>query len=273
MASVRRTVLRGNRRRDGSVPRSSHPAGGIVGGRVAVVPNLRALAGVAAVPTETIRVVLADDQELVRAGLRMVLENQPDIDVVGEAPTGEMAIELVQRLQPDVVMMDVRMPGIGGIAATEAITRAAGNRSRVLMVSSYDHDEVVYSSIRAGACGFVAKSVNTAELIAAVRVVAADGGHLTPDITRRVLRHLADQPVATDPTEGPLRDLSEREVEVFRLVGLGLTNDEICELLVISEATVKSHVSAILRKLGLRDRVKAVVMAFEVGLIHPGDQP
>lgn len=217
--------------------------------------------------------VLADDQELVRAGLRMVLENQSDMEVVGEAATGEVAIELVRRLQPDVVMMDVRMPGMGGIAATEAIAAAAGNRTKVLMVSSYDHDEVVYSSIRAGASGFVAKSVNTAELITAVRVVAADGGHLTPDITRRVLTRIADQPVQVDPMQGALRDLSEREVEVLRLVGLGLTNDEICEHLVISEATVKSHVSAILRKLGLRDRVKAVVLAFEVGLIHPGDRP
>lgn len=244
-----------------------------MGDRVPPVPNLRALAGVAAAPHPKVRVVLADDQELVRAGLRMVLENQPDIEVVGEVPTGEMAVELVQQLEPDVVLMDVRMPGIGGIEATERITRTPGNRSKVLMVSSYDHDEVVYSSIRAGAAGFLAKSVNTAELINAVRVVAADGGHLTPDITRRVLTHIAAQPVATDPTEGPLRELSEREVEVLRLVGLGLSNDEICERLVIGEPTVKSHVSNILRKLGLRDRVKAVVMAFEVGLIHPGDTP
>ena len=219
-----------------------------------------------------IRVALADDQELVRAGLRMMLEREPDIEIVGEAETGEAAVELVKAELPDVILMDIRMPGCGGIAATERIT-ALDVSTRVLMVSTYDHDEVVYSSIRAGAAGFVAKSMHTGHLIDAVRTVADGGGSLTPAITRRVLSYLADLALATDPVDGPLRELSEREVDVLRLIGLGLNNQEIAEQLTIGEPTVKSHVSSILRKLHLRDRVKAAIAAYEYGLIRPGDRP
>lgn len=220
-----------------------------------------------------IRVVLVDDQELVRAGLRMMLEREPDFEVVGEADSGEQGVAVVRAERPDVVLMDIRMPGCGGIAATEQITALPDCPSRVLMVSTYDHDEVVYSAIRAGAAGFVAKSMDTGHLIDAVRTVANGGGSLTPAITRRVLSYLADLGVATDPMDGPLRELSEREVDVLRLIGLGLNNQEIARQLTIGEPTVKTHVSNILRKLGLRDRVKAAIAAYEFGLIRPGDRP
>lgn len=223
-----------------------------------------------------IRVVLADDQELVRAGLRMMLEREADLTVVGEADSGEQAIELVRSLRPDVVLMDIRMPGCGGIAATERIVELGADDeqpTRVLMVSTYDHDEVVFSSIRAGAAGFVAKSMHTGHLVDAVRTVAAGGGSLTPAITRRVLALVAEQGVATDPMDGPLRELSEREVDVLRLIGFGLNNQEIAQRLTIGEPTVKTHVSNILRKLALRDRVKAAIAAYEYGLIRLGDRP
>lgn len=217
--------------------------------------------------------LLADDQELVRAGLRMMLEHEPDMVVVGEAHSGEQAVDMVRAERPDVVLMDIRMPGCGGIVATERIAALPDCATRVLIVSSYDHDEVVFSAVRAGAAGFVAKSMHTGHLVDAVRSVADGGGSLTPDITRRVLDHVAALGVANDPMDDPLRELTEREVDVLRLIGLGLNNREIAARLTIGEPTVKTHVSNILRKLHLRDRVTAVIASYEYGLLRPGDRP
>ncbi|MFF5112812.1 response regulator [Streptosporangium sp. NPDC000509] len=216
----------------------------------------------------SVRVVLADDQALVRGGFRMILEARADLEVVGEAGDGEEATALVERLRPDVVLMDVRMPGVDGLEATRRIV-ASGSPARVIVLTTYDVDESVFAALRAGASAFLLKDVRPAELVEAVRVVARGDALLAPSVTRRLLDRFVT--VLPDPGATPpdLGSLTGREVEVLRLVALALSNAEIAERLVLTEATVKTHVSSILRKLGLRDRVQAVVLAYDVGLVRP----
>jgi DNA-binding NarL/FixJ family response regulator len=216
----------------------------------------------------TVRVVIADDQTLVRAGFRMILDARDDIEVVGEAEDGDEAVALVDDLTPDVVLMDVRMPGVDGIAATRRIV-ATGNPARIIILTTYDVDEYVFAALRAGASGFMLKDVRPADLAEGVRVVARGDALLAASVTRRLLDrfvHALPDPAAARPDLG---QLSEREVEVLRLVAAALSNAEIAERLIVSEATVKTHVSAVLRKLRLRDRVQAVVYAYDVGLVQP----
>jgi DNA-binding NarL/FixJ family response regulator len=215
-----------------------------------------------------IRVLVTDDQALVRGGFRMILDAQPDIEVVGEASDGREAIALARELTPDVVLMDVRMPVLDGIEATRELTRD-GDRSRVLMLTTFDLDEHVYDAIRAGASGFLLKDVPPAELAHAVRVVAAGETLLAPTITRRLVEEFVRRPPPGRRSE-QLEDLTERELEVLQLVARGLSNGEIAERLVLGETTVKTHVTRILSKLDLRDRVQAVVLAYESGLVTPG---
>jgi DNA-binding NarL/FixJ family response regulator len=217
----------------------------------------------------TIRVLLADDQALVRGGFRMILEARPDLEVVGEAGDGAEAVALTRQLRPDVVLMDVRMPDMDGLEATRRIV-ASGSPARVVVLTTYDVDDSVFAALRAGASGFMLKDVRPAELAEAVRVVARGDALLAPSVTRRLLDRLVG--TLPDPDAAPPHDLGEltdREVEVLRLVALALSNAEIAERLVLTEATVKTHVSAVLRKLGLRDRVQAVVLAYDVGLVKP----
>lgn len=217
----------------------------------------------------SLRVVIADDQALVRGGFRMILDARDDIEVVGEAGDGEDAVALVAALAPDVVLMDVRMPGVGGIEATRRIV-GSGSPARIVIVTTYDLDEYVFSALEAGASGFMLKDVRPSELADAVRVVARGDALLAPSVTRRLLDRFATVlPRAASPTRA-LADLTAREEEVLRLVALALSNAEIAAHLHLTEATVKTHVSSVLRKLGLRDRVQAVVLAYEVGLVRPG---
>ncbi len=217
----------------------------------------------------TIRVVIADDQALVRSGFRMILDARPDLEVVGEASGGAEAIRLVRALQPDVVLMDVRMPGVDGLEATRQII-ASGSPSRVIVLTTYDVDDSVFAALRAGASAFMLKDVRPGELVEGIRVVARGDALLAPSVTRRLLERFADALPAPGPAAIDLGELTEREIEVLRLVALAMSNAEIAQQLVISEATVKTHVSSVLRKLGLRDRVQAVVVAYEVGLVRPG---
>jgi DNA-binding NarL/FixJ family response regulator len=217
----------------------------------------------------SIQVLVADDQSLVRTGFRMILDAEPDIDVVGEAANGEQAVDGVKRLSPHVVLMDVRMPELDGIEATRRI-RAAGSDARVLVLTTFDLDEYVYEALRAGASGFLLKDTPAEQLVDAVRVVAEGNGLLAPSVTRRLIEQVAKLP---PPRVGPPPELSEltpRETEVFELVAKGLTNAEIADRLVVGEATVKTHVARTLSKLGLRDRVQAVVFAYENGLVSAG---
>ncbi|GAA3806242.1 response regulator transcription factor [Sphaerisporangium flaviroseum] len=215
----------------------------------------------------TIRVVLAEDQALVRGGFRMILDARADLEVVGEAADGREAVALVDRLRPDVVLMDVRMPDVDGLEATRRIV-ASGSPARVIILTTYDVDESVFAALRAGASAFLLKDVRPAELVEAIRVVARGDALLAPSVTRRLLDRFAEAlPGAAPPPD--LGRLSEREIEVLRLVALALSNAEIAERLVLTEATVKTHVSSMLRKLGLRDRVQAVVLAYDVGLVRP----
>ncbi len=216
----------------------------------------------------SVRVVLADDQTLVRSGFRMILDVRPDLDVVGEAADGAEAVELVARLAPDVVLMDVRMPTVDGLEATRRIV-ASGSATRVIVLTTYDVDDAIYAALRAGASGFLLKDAPPYELVEAVRVVARGDALLSPSVTRRLLDRVADSLPGPDATPPDLAELTEREAEVLRLVALALSNAEIAERLVLTEATVKTHVSAVLRKLGLRDRVQAVVLAYDVGLVRP----
>jgi DNA-binding NarL/FixJ family response regulator len=214
-----------------------------------------------------IRVLLVDDQALVRSGFRMILEARDDIDVVGEAENGRDAIELAAVTSPDVILMDVRMPELDGVEATRRIL-GAGTGARVLMLTTFDLDEYVVQAIRAGASGFLLKDVRPAELVDAIRVVAAGDALLAPSVTRRLLDRFA-RAVPDDQTPPALDGLTERELEILRLVAQGLSNAEIAERLVVGETTVKTHVSAVLRKLGLRDRVQAVIAAYDAGLVRP----
>jgi DNA-binding NarL/FixJ family response regulator len=211
-------------------------------------------------------VVLADDQELVRSGFRLILEFA-GIEVAGEAGDGREAVELVRRVQPDVVLMDVRMPVMDGIEATRRIG-LAGVRSRVLVLTTFDLDEYVYEALRAGASGFLLKDAGRERLVDAVHTVAAGEALFAPSVLKRLVDHYVARPPAGSAShQGRLSELSEREVEVLRLVGRGLSNAEIAETLVISQATVKTHVRHVLQKLGLRDRVQAVALAYEAGLV------
>jgi DNA-binding NarL/FixJ family response regulator len=215
----------------------------------------------------TVRVLLADDQDLVRAGFRMILETQADIQVVGEAADGVEAIAATRRLQPDVVLMDIRMPNLDGLQATKQIV-AARSGSRVVILTTFDLDEYVYQALTAGASGFLLKNAPPEQLIGAVRVVAAGDALLSPSITRRVIEQFArlPPPGGTDALQG----LTDRERQVLQLVARGLSNAEIAAELFVSDATVKSHVAHLLAKLQLRDRVQAVVLAYESGLVRPG---
>jgi DNA-binding NarL/FixJ family response regulator len=215
----------------------------------------------------TIRVLLADDQDLVRAGFRMILETQPDIEVVGEASDGVEAVTATRRVQPDVVLMDIRMPKLDGLQATSRLM-AAGSAARVLILTTFDLDDYIYQALATGASGFLLKNAPPEQLISAVRVVAAGDALLSPSITRRVIEQFArlPPPGGTDALAG----LTAREREVLTLIARGLSNAEIAAELFVGDATVKTHVAHLLAKLQLRDRVQAVVLAYESGLVRPG---
>jgi DNA-binding NarL/FixJ family response regulator len=215
-----------------------------------------------------IRVLLVDDQELVRAGFRLILELADGIEVVGEAADGREAVGLAKELQPDVVLMDVRMPELDGIEATRRLWQA-GVDARVLVLTTFDLDEYVYGAVRAGASGFLLKDAPREQLVTAVRTVARGEALLAPAVTRRLIERFVDRPAPVEAAPA-LAELSARELEVLRLVARGLSNAEIAGELVIGEATVKTHVARVLRKLGLRDRVQAVVLAYESGVVEPG---
>jgi len=218
-----------------------------------------------------IRVLIADDQALVRAGFRAILESQGDIEVVGEAADGVEAVKLAQKLGPDVVLLDVRMPNMDGIDAARRL-QAMSPASRILMLTTFDLDEYVYESMKVGASGFLLKDAPRQQLIAAVRMVNQGDALLSPSITRRLVERYVTRPAPGSRRPPELDHLTERETEVLQWIARGLSNAEIAEGLYVSEATVKTHVARILSKLGLRDRVQAVVLAYESGLIEPGSQ-
>jgi DNA-binding NarL/FixJ family response regulator len=213
-------------------------------------------------------VMLVDDQELVRAGFRMILDLEPDLEVVGEAADGEECLRRVRDLTPDVVLMDIRMPRLDGIEATRRLVAAGG--PKVLVLTTFDLDEYVYRAMRAGASGFLLKDVPREQLVAGVRVVARGESLLAPAITRRLVERFVHLPEPGSGVPDVVRELSVRELEVLRLMAAGLSNAEIAGELVVGEATVKTHVARVLGKLGLRDRVQAVVLAYETGLVQPG---
>jgi DNA-binding NarL/FixJ family response regulator len=214
------------------------------------------------------RVVIADDQALVRGGFRMILGAKEDMEVVGEAGDGAEAVALTDSERPDVVLMDVRMPGMDGIEATRRIVES-GSPARVVVLTTFDADEYVFAALRAGASGFMLKDVRPPELVEAIRVVARGDALLAPSVTRRLLDRFAGALPDGAPPSPYLEELTEREREVLRFVALALSNAEIAARLHLTEATVKTHVSSVLRKLGLRDRVQAVVFAYDVGLVRP----
>jgi len=216
-------------------------------------------------------VLIVDDQELVRTGFRVVLESESDLEVVGEAGDGAEAVEIARTLRPDVVLMDVRMPVLDGIEATRRIRDGldANSAPRVLVLTTFDLDEHVYAALRAGASGFLLKDVKAAQLVEAVRTVAAGDALIAPAVTKRLMVEFAARPAEPEPPP-ELAELTPRELEVLELVARGLSNGEIAKRLVVGEATVKTHVTRILTKLGLRDRVQAVVLAYESGIVRPG---
>jgi DNA-binding NarL/FixJ family response regulator len=224
--------------------------------------------------SEPIRVVLVDDQQMVRAGFRMVIDSQPDLSVVGEAGDGAGAVELVRRTPADVVLMDIRMPGTDGIEATRQVTALPG-APRVVVLTTFDLDEYVVSAIAAGASGFLLKDAPPEEMLAAVRTVHAGDSVIAASSTRRLLQHVAPMLRGAAPVGGPgtaaLSELTPREREVLELMAYGATNTEIAERFVVSEATVKTHVGRVLAKTGSRDRVQAVVLAYRTGLVQPAD--
>ena len=219
----------------------------------------------------TVRVLIADDQALVRAGFKMILDAEDDLDVIGEAADGLEAVELARRLKPDVVLMDIRMPQLDGIEATRRVVALGGDAPvRVLMLTTFDLNEYVYEALRAGASGFLLKDVPPEQLAAGIRVVAQGEALLAPSITKRLIQEFASAaPAAATPPKG-LDELTARELEVFKLIARGLSNAEIAAELIVSETTVKTHVARVLMKLGLRDRVQAVVLAYESGIAVPG---
>ena len=220
----------------------------------------------------SIRVLIVDDQELVRTGFRLFLETQPGLAVVGEAGDGEEAIERVRELRPDVVLMDIRMPTMDGVEATAKLTSGAIEPApRVLVLTTFDLDEYVFGALRAGAAGFLLKDAPRERLIEAIRVVHSGEALLSPSITRRLIEDFAARSDPIEPPAAVLAELTPREREVLVLVAHGLSNAEIAARLVVTEATVKSHVGAVLLKLGLRDRVQAVVFAYEHGIVVAGE--
>jgi DNA-binding NarL/FixJ family response regulator len=216
-----------------------------------------------------IRVIIADDQALVRGGFHSILAGQDDIEVVGETADGNETVELVERLQPDVVLMDIRMPGIDGLEATRRIV-ARGIATRVLVLTTFDVDDYVYEAMKAGASGFLLKTTPPRQLADAVRTVAAGDALLAPSITRRLVEQFVRRPPPGATVPPALEELTERERDVLRRLARALSNAEIAAELVVSEATVKSHVNRILTKLNLRDRAQAIVLAYETGLVEPG---
>ena len=216
-----------------------------------------------------IRVLIADDQELVRAGFRMILDVDEGIEVVGEAGNGLEAIEAAVAFDPDVVLMDVRMPEMDGIEATRRLI-ATGCRARVLILTTFDADEHIYDAMKAGASGFLLKNAPPGQLVAAVRATAAGEAQVAPAIVRRMVEEFVRRPPPGTTRPAALSELTEREVEVLKLIARGLTNADIAGTLFLSEATVRTHVSRILAKLELRDRTQAVVVAYESGLVQPG---
>jgi DNA-binding NarL/FixJ family response regulator len=217
-----------------------------------------------------IRVLLADDQAMVRAGFAMILDAQPDIQIVGEAEDGEHAVAEADRLAPDVIVMDIQMPRLDGVSATRAIARRT-DTARVLMVTTFDIDDYVFQALRAGASGFLLKNAPPEELVRAVRVVAAGDSLLAPRVTTRLIEAFCKQPAQPPAPPPELEQLTTREREVLTLVAQGLSNREIAERLIVSHGTVRTHVARILMKLDLRDRVQAVVLAYETGIITPGN--
>ena len=217
----------------------------------------------------TISVVLVDDQEMVRAGFRMILEAEDDIDVVGEASDGEQALVAARQLRPDVVLMDVQMPRMDGLEATGRIVSEADIRSRVVILTTFEQDDYVFEALRAGASGFLLKNAPPEELVHAVRVVASGDALLAPSVTRKVIEDYARRP-APRSHEADIHRLTEREVEVLQLMATGKSNSELATHLYVGEGTIKTHVSNLLTKLGLRDRMQAVVFAYESGLVEPG---
>jgi DNA-binding NarL/FixJ family response regulator len=216
----------------------------------------------------TIRVVLTDDQPLVRAGLRVLIADTPDIDVAGEAATGAQAVALARDLRPDVVVMDVRMPGMDGIEATQLIT-AGPAAARVVVLTTFDDDDCVYAALRAGASGFLVKDMALEDILAAIRVVAAGDALIAPGVTRRLIAQFTSRPEPAPTPRRQIDGITEREREVLTMVGRGLSNAEIAASLYISAATAKAHVARLLVKLGARDRVQLVIAAYDAGLVPP----
>ncbi len=219
----------------------------------------------------TVRVVIADDQNMVRAGFRSLLNAEPDIEVVGEAADGEQAVAAVLRYRPDVALMDIRMPELDGIAATRRLVELS-TETRILVLTTFDLDEYVFEALRAGASGFLLKDAPAEELVAAIRALEGGDALLAPAVTRRVIDEFARRPVFDRRLAGLLDALTDREAEVLRLLASGASNAEIAASLVVSEATAKTHVSNVLAKLRLRDRVQAVIFAYESGLVSAGAQ-
>ena len=217
----------------------------------------------------SIRVLICDDQALVRAGFRAILGARPEIEVVGEAENGAEAVSLAERRRPDVILMDIRMPVLDGVQATRRLVQD-GSPARILVLTTFDLDEYVHAAIRAGASGFLLKDVTPAKLVEAIRIVAGGDALLAPSVTRRLLERFADTLPVGDRSRDALAHLTARETEVLRLLAAGLSNAEIAAELVVTEATVKTHISSLLRKLGLRDRVQAVILAYETGLVKLG---
>ena len=214
--------------------------------------------------------LIADDQALVRSGFRLILETRPDMEVVGEAADGEEAVRLALELEPDVILMDIRMPVVDGIEATRQIV-AADSPARILVLTTFDLDEYVHAAIRAGASGFLLKDVRPGDLVDGIRLIASGNALLGPTVTQRLLERFSSELPAGDGDE-TVAKLTEREREILRLLASGLSNAELAQRLFLSETTVKTHVSSILRKLGVRDRVQAVIAAYDAGLVRPGDR-
>jgi DNA-binding NarL/FixJ family response regulator len=219
-----------------------------------------------------IRVLIADDHELMRNGLRAILDAQQDIEVVGEAEHGALAVENAIRLHPDVVIMDIRMPRLDGIEATKRLAVQGEKAPKVLVLTTFDLDEYVYQALRAGAAGFLLKDTPPRQLAEAVRTIAAGESLLAPAVTKRLIERYVSRPPGDTARRERFAELTERELEVLQLITRGLSNAEIGSRLFLSEATVKTHVTRILTKLGVRDRVQAVVLAYETGLVQPGEQ-
>jgi DNA-binding NarL/FixJ family response regulator len=222
----------------------------------------------------SVRVLLVDDQQLIRAGFRMILDAEEGIEVVGECADGTQAVDSVRRLKPDVVLMDIRMPEMDGIEATRLIAGNGGDGApRVLMLTTFDLDEYVYDALRAGASGFLLKDVPAQQLVDGIRVIAQGEALLAPSVTKRLIQEFSRTSATQRSAPASLDELTPRELEVFKLIARGMSNAEIAAELVVSETTVKTHVARVLMKLGVRDRVQAVVLAYESGVVAPGATP